>query len=57
MKRNIFASVRSLFGAPKTYVNARKTDHLLLKDLTHYLTIKPFKTYRHTTDRKTFKSF
>jgi hypothetical protein len=57
MKRNIFASVRSLFGAPKTYVNARKTDRLLLKDLSHYLAIKPFKTYRHTTDRKTFKSF
>ena len=57
MKKNAFASIRSLFGSPKFYINAKKSANMFIKDLSHYLDSKPYRVYRHTSDRKTFKSF
>lgn len=57
MKKNAFSTIRSLFGSPKFYLNAKKSANMFIKDLNHYLTLKPYKVYRHTSDRKTFKSF
>jgi len=60
MKTRSIIEIRSLFNPPNFYVHSRKFAHFLFNDFSSLKThcdSKANKHYKHTVDRKTFKSF
>jgi|GEM_PF-4233714 hypothetical protein len=57
MKKKILFFVRSLFNVPKVYLAEKQNANVYLHETSLHTDSNPKKLYKHTTDRKTFKSF